>query len=108
MASLPVSVSPVTPRREGGVQRGEAAEGEEKRRRHERSSSFVFLFLERRDLLRADQRRAVAALSTRVVGAGAVFVIRALSLRELVDGGQLVMMRVGIIEVFAVVNHAWE
>lgn len=32
MASLSVAFPPVTPRREGGVQRGEASEREERRR----------------------------------------------------------------------------
>lgn len=75
MTSLSVSVPPVAPRGEGGVQRWEATEGEKRRRRHQSSPAFIFLFLERRDLLGADQRRAPAALSPGVVGAGAVFVV---------------------------------
>lgn len=97
MASLSVPVPPVTPRREGGVERGEASEWEKRRRRHQSSPSVIFLFLERRDLLCADQWCTPAALSSGVVGAGAVFVVRALALRELVDGRQLVAMRVVVI-----------
>lgn len=104
MTSLSVSVPPVTPRGEGGVQRGEATEGEQRRRRHQSSPSFILLFLERRDLLCADQWRTVAALSSGVVGAGAVFVVRPLSLRQLVDGRQLVVTRVIIIVIVSVIQ----
>lgn len=75
MASLSIQLPPVTPRGEGGVERGEAAEREKRRRRHQSSPSVIFLFLERRDLLCADQWRAPTTLSSRVVRAGAVFVI---------------------------------
>lgn len=108
MASLSVSVPPVTPRGEGGVQRGEATEGEKRRRRHQPSPSFILLFLERRDLLGADQWRAPAALPSGVVGAGAVFVVRSFSLRELVDGRQLVTMRVIIIIVVIIIIQTYK
>lgn len=80
----PLSVPPATPRGEGGVQRREANKGEKRRWGHQPPADVVLLFLERRDLLGADQRRAAAALPAGVVGAGAVFVVR--SLWELVDG----------------------
>lgn len=102
MASLSVSLPPVTPRCKGGVERREAAEREERRRRHQSTPSCVFLFLGRRDLLCADQRRAAAALSAGVVGAGAVFVVGAL--RKLVDGRQLVAMRVIVVVVIQTFN----
>lgn len=97
VASLSVSLPPVTPRCEGGVEGREAAEREERRRRHQSTPSSAFLFLGRRDLLCADQWCAAAALSAGVVGAGAVFVVRAL--RQLVDGRQLVAMRVVVVVV---------
>lgn len=95
MASLSVSLPPVTPRRKGGVEGREAAEREERRRRHQSTPSSVLLFLGRRDLLCADQWGAAAALSSGVVGAGAVFVVGAL--RQFVDGRQLVPMRVVVV-----------
>lgn len=106
MASL--SVPPVTPRGEGRVQRGEVTEGEERRRRHQSSPSLVFFFLERRDLLGADQWRAPAALPACVVGAGAVFVVGSLSLRELIDGRQLVTMRVVICVILVIIIHTYK
>lgn len=102
VASFSVSVTAVTPRRERGVQRGEAAEREQRRRRHH------FLFLERWDLLGADWRRATAALPPGVVGAGAVSVVRSLSLRQLVDGRQLVMKRVVILVVLVLIIQTYK
>lgn len=104
MASL--SVASVTTGGKRGVQRGEVAKGEERRRRHQSSASFVLLFMERRDLLSADQRRAPTALPSSVVGAGAVFVVRSLSLWELVDGRQLVM--VGVVIFIIVIIHTYK
>lgn len=86
MAPLSVSVPPVTPWGEWGVQRGKPSDGEERRRGHQSSSCFILLFLQRWYLLCADQRSAPAALPPSVVGAGAVFIVRPLSLWELVDG----------------------
>lgn len=102
MASLSVSLPPVAPWREGGVEGREAAERKERRRRHQSTPSSVLLFLGRRDLLRADQWRAAAALSAGVVGAGAVFVVGAL--RQLVDGRQLVAMRVVVVVIVVVIQ----
>lgn len=100
MASLSVSLPPVTPRCKGGVEGREVAEREERRWRNQSTPSSVFLFLGRRDLLCADQWRAAAALSAGVVGAGAIFVVGAL--RQLVDGRQLVAMRVVVVVVIVI------
>lgn len=94
MASLSVSVPPVMPWGEGGAQRGETADGEERGWRGQAADCVIFVLLRRGDLLGADQRRAAAALPPRVVGTAGVFVVGALALRDLVDGRQLVMMRI--------------
>jgi len=110
---------PLAPGGEGGGERGEAVQLEEKRGRGERASSSSpvlsapLLLRQGRDLFGADQWSVLAALSARVVGAGAVLPVRPLSLWHLVDGRQLLAGIFIIIVLFLhvyliVVGQNWE
>lgn len=85
VAPLPVPVLSVALWSQGDADGGEGSQWEEGGKRQH----SLFLWGK---VVRADQWRAPAALSSRVVGAGGVFIVRAL--RELVDGRQLTVVRV--------------
>lgn len=95
VSSLSVPVLSVALWSQGDTYRGEGSDQEEGRWRQRP-------FFLRGDVVCADQRRAPTAFPSGVVGAGGVFVVR--SLRELIDGRQLMAMRV----ILVIIIQAYE